>query len=161
MVPCTISCALAAIFIIANIYMMYATTQNNIIAKYEKQLKPEQKAIYQKIVKERTTNYYTGFVIGLALSIGLIMYNHYGRKVPFSAMPLVCMVVGISFLTNYFYYTLAPKQDWMLDHLTSPEDIKAWSEMYKGMKNYYHTGLVLGLISVGFLGFAFRCPKFV
>lgn len=155
--PCTISCAIAAIFIIANIYMMYASTQNNIIAKYEKQLKPEQKAIYRKIVKERTTNYYTGFAIGLALAAVIIMYNRYVVTTPFSTMPLVCIVVSVSFLTNYFYYILAPKKNWMLDHLSNPEDIKAWSEMYKGMQKYYHGGLVLGLIAVGFIGFAFRC----
>ncbi len=157
MAPCAVSCAIAAVFIIANIYMMYATTQNNIIAKYEKQLKPEQKAIYQKIVKERTTNYYTGFGIGFVLSLAIIMYNRYGLKTPFSAMPLVCIVVAISFLTNYFYYVLSPKQNWMLDHLSNPADIKAWSEMYKGMQKYYHTGLALGLVAIGFFGYAFRC----
>jgi hypothetical protein len=29
--------------------------------------------------------------------------------------------------------------------------------MYRGMQKYYHTGLVLGLVSVGALAFAFRC----
>jgi hypothetical protein len=29
--------------------------------------------------------------------------------------------------------------------------------MYKTMSIYYHTGLVLGIIAVGILAFAFRC----
>ena len=39
-------------------------------------------------------------------------------------------------------------------------EMKAWTKMYKGMQRYYHTGLVLGLISVGFAAFAFAAFAF-
>jgi hypothetical protein len=45
----------------------------------------------------------------------------------------------------------------MLDNIKNTDDAKAWLEMYKDMKKYYHTGLVLGIISIGILGFAFKC----
>jgi hypothetical protein len=66
------------------------------------------------------------------------------------------MVVAISFVTNYFYYVLSPKSDWMLNHIKTPEQTKAWLGMYRGMQVYYHTGLVLGLFAVGTFAFAFR-----
>ena len=70
---------------------------------------------------------------------------------------LVCIVTSTAFITNYFYYMLYPKTDWMLNHITNGEQSKLWLEMYKKMSLYYHSGLVLGIIAVGFLAFAFRC----
>jgi hypothetical protein len=45
----------------------------------------------------------------------------------------------------------------MLNHLNSPEENKAWLEMYCEMKYNYHLGFVFGIIAVGMLAFAFRC----
>ena len=70
---------------------------------------------------------------------------------------LVCTVVATAFVTNYFYYMLSPKTDWMLNHLTNKEEIKAWLLMYREMQFNYHMGLVLGIIAVGIFAFAFRC----
>lgn len=74
-----------------------------------------------------------------------------------SNLTMVCLVVSISFLTNYFYYLLSPKSDWMLNHIKDPEQTKAWLYMYRSMQVYYHGGLALGLIAVGVFAFAFRC----
>jgi len=155
--PCTTSCAVSAVFLIGMIYMMYATSVNGIVNNYQNTLTPEQLIIYEKIVTERSRNYYFGFFLGLILAILFIIYNNQIREVPFSAMPLVCIVVAISFLTSYFYYVLSPKTTYMLDHLKTPEETKAWVKMYRGMQLYYHGGLVLGLVAVGFMAFAFRC----
>ena len=70
---------------------------------------------------------------------------------------LVCIVISTSFVTNYFYYSLSRKSDWMLNHMGTPEEVKAWLQMYKEMQYNYHMGLVLGIIAVGILAFAFRC----
>lgn len=154
---CTLSCTISVVFVVAMIYMTYMTTSSGIIKTYEHTLKPEQKALYQKIVQERTTTYYIGYGLGLLLAILFILYNTRFRNVPLSAMPLVCIVVSLSFLTNYFYYVLSPKSTYMLDHLTTPEETKAWLIMYKGMQRNYHMGLLFGVVAVAFLGFAFRC----
>ena len=74
-----------------------------------------------------------------------------------STFSLVCIVMSTCFLTNYFYYMLAPKSDWMLNHSNSPEDTKAWLQMYRAMQFNYHMGFVLGIIGVGIFAFAFRC----
>ena len=72
-------------------------------------------------------------------------------------MSLVCLVLSTSFLTNYFYYMLSPKSDWMLNHVNNKEQTRAWLLMYRDMQYNYHLGLVLGIIAVGVLAFAFRC----
>jgi hypothetical protein len=70
---------------------------------------------------------------------------------------LVCTVMATCFLTNYFYYMLHPKSDWMLNHMGNQEEVKAWLQMYREMQYNYHAGLALGIVGVGVLAFAFRC----
>jgi hypothetical protein len=52
---------------------------------------------------------------------------------------------------------LSPKSDWMLNHVNSPEQTKAWLQMYRAMSYNYHMGLALGILAVGVFAFAFRC----
>jgi hypothetical protein len=154
---CTLSCGVSMVFIIAMIYMMYSIHQSNIIGEYEKTLSDKLLVTYRKIAKERTTIYYFGYFLGFILASLFILYNSKVKKVPLSSMPLVCIVISISFFTNYFYYILSPKTTYMTDHLQTPEEMKAWGKMYRGMQKYYHSGLVLGLIAMGAFAFAFRC----
>ena len=155
--PCKVTCAISAVFIIATIFMMASTSQNNIIKKYESQLSNELKTTYQSIVQERLQNYYIGYTLGFVVAIFILFYNYRFRKIPASSLSVVCTVVAVSFLVNYFYYILAPKKDWMLNHLKTPEETKAWLQMYREMQFNYHLGLVLGIIAVGVFAFAFRC----
>jgi len=154
--PCGISCGVSAVFLIGMIYMNYATYQSNIIVNYQAQLPEKLRKTYSNIVDERTRIYYFGYILGFLLSLVIIFYNVQIKKDRFSPLALVSMVVAISFVTNYFYYTLSPKSDWMLNHITTPDQNKAWLAMYRGMQVYYHTGLVLGLFAVGTFAFAFR-----
>lgn len=155
--PCKLSCAVSLVFIIGMVYMMYSINQSDIIKNYEKSLSEELLPVYKKISQERTSIYYYGYFLGFILALIFIVYNSRVKKVPLSSMPLVCIVISISFFTNYFYYILSPKTTYMTDHLQTPEEIQTWGKMYRGMQKYYHTGLVLGLISIGAFGFAFRC----
>jgi ABC-type Fe3+-siderophore transport system permease subunit len=154
--PCGISCGVSAVFLIGMIYMNYATYQSNIIVNYQAQLPEKLRKTYSNIVDERTRIYYFGYILGFLLSLIIIFYNVQIKKDRFSPLALVSMVVAISFVTNYFYYTLSPKSDWMLNHITTPDQNKAWLAMYRGMQVYYHSGLVLGLFAVGTFAFAFR-----
>lgn len=151
--PCSISCAISAVFIIGMIYMTNATSTNKTIQKYQEQLPQNLKTLYEKIVKERTAIYYQGYILGFIISLFVILYS---RK-HMSSTSVVCTVIAISFLTNYFYYTLAPKTNWMLDSIKTPEQTKAWLKMYRNMQVYYHGGLVLGIVAVAIFAFAFRC----
>ena len=137
------------------IYMNNATTKSQTIKRYEAQLPFDLQETYRKIQQERLGIYYYGYSLGFILSLIIIIYN-YQNKSKLSTSHMVCIVISTSFLTNYFYYMLSPKTSWMLDHIKSPDQTKAWLEMYKSMQKYYHTGLVLGIVAVAFLAIAFR-----
>jgi hypothetical protein len=103
-----------------------------------------------------TISYY-GYGLGLILSLFIIFYNLKIKGMKMNTFALVCTVMATCFLTNYFYYMLSPKSDWMLNHVNNPEQVKAWLQMYREMSYNYHAGLALGIIAVGILAFAFRC----
>ena len=145
---CTVSCMISAVFIIGMIYFYNRRDKSHYKEKMSKDLQDR----YDNIVKERMLISGQGYVAGVILSLLIIFYR--GIKNPFS---LVCTVMATCFLTNYFYYMLHPKSDWMLNHVGSQEEVQAWLQMYREMQYNYHTGLALGIIAVGVFAFAFRC----
>jgi len=159
MAPCTISCSVATVFLIGMIYMNYSIATSQIIVKYKAQLPDNLQKIYEQITHERTTIYYKGYILGFILSLFIILTNVYSDHKMLSTTSMVCLVLATSFLTNYFYYTLSPKKNWMLNYITTPDQTKAWLQMYRGMQIYYHTGLVLGIIALGIFAHAFRPSK--
>lgn len=149
--PCCISCAISCIFIIGMIYFYNATDKSDIVNQYKATLPTDLQQRYEKITSERKWISYQGYSLGLLLSF-VILYNR-GKM---NTISLVCTVMATSFLTNYFYYMLSPKSDWMLNHLNEDQS-KAWLVMYRAMSYNYHVGIVFGILAVGIFVFAFRC----
>jgi uncharacterized membrane protein YkgB len=139
------------------IYFQNATSKSKIVQEYKKQLPSNLQNLYDKITSERLRLNYYGYTLGLILSFIIILYNYSQKRNKLTTTSLVCLVIVVSFFTNYFYYTLSPKSTYMLDHINSPEQTKAWLVMYKEMQYNYHFGMVIGIIGVGVLAFAFRC----
>ena len=154
---CKTSCFISLLFIIAMIYTTNATSNNQVISNYKNQLPPDLQEKYEQITNERKKIYFEGYILGFVLAILVIMMNIYLLNKKLSSSTMICIVISISFITNYFYYMLHPKTDWMLNHIKSPEQTKAWLIMYRNMQYYYHMGFVLGIIAVGILAYAFRC----
>jgi len=155
--PCTISGIFAVIAIVTMIYLTNATQSSNFIQQYQQQLPANLQSLYQEIVKERLHIYYMGYVLGFILSLIIIFYNKQVHpKEKMSLLTITSIVIGVSFITNYFYYILSPKTNWMLDNITTADQNKAWLIMYKHMQVYYHSGLVLGIIAVALISIAFR-----
>ena len=157
--PCIPSCMISAVFIIAMIYFYNIAPKNYVVSKYKSILSPELREKYEKITNERLKISYQGYILGFLLSILIIYYNYSIKnpKLKPNNISLVCIVLSTSFITNYFYYLLYPKSDWMLNYLKKPEEIKAWLELYRTMQFNYHLGLALGIIGVGIFAYAFRC----
>ena len=151
---CTISCMISAVFIIGMIFFYNRTDKSVIVNQYKKKLSFDLQQRYDTIAKERMMISYQGYLLGFILSMFIIVYN---RKVKLSNSSLVCTLIATCFLTNYFYYMLHPKSDWMLNHMGTQEEVNAWLQMYKEMQYNYHAGLVLGIIGSGILAFSFRC----
>ena len=154
---CAISCMISAIFIIGMIYFYNLTDKSAVVKYYKKSLSYDLQTRYEKITKERSNISYQGYFLGILISLGIIFYNVKIKKERLNTASLVCIVVATSFVTNYFYYMLSPKSDWMLNHMNNEEEVKVWLLMYREMQYNYHLGLVLGIIAVGILAFAFRC----
>ena len=146
--PCCVSCMISCIFIIGMIYFYNATDKN----QYKATLSPDLQKKYEEITHERRRISYQGYGLGLLLSFVVIYFS---RKM--NTIALVCTVLATCFLTNYFYYMLSPKSDWMLNHTTNQNDVHAWLLMYRAMSYNYHLGIVFGILAVGMFAFAFRC----
>lgn len=155
--PCSTTCLIATVLIIASIYFQNATSKSKIVKEYKKQLPSNLQNLYEKISKERLRLNYYGYSLGLILSLIIIFYNYSLKKNKLTTTSLVCLVIVVSFLTNYLYYILSPKSTYMLEHINSPEQTKAWLIMYREMQFNYHFGFVVGILAVGVLAFAFRC----
>jgi len=153
---CGISCAISAIFIIGMFYFYELTNKSEIVKQFKEKLSPNLQKRYDKISEERKRISYFGYVLGFILSLFIIFYNLKIKKQKMNNLSLVCTVMAVSFLTNYFYYMLSPKSDWMLNHMENQEEVKAWLVIYRKMQYNYHMGIVLGIIAVGIFAFAFR-----
>ena len=149
---CSISCSISCIFIIGMIYFYNATDKSDIVNKYKATLPIDLQQRYEKITEERRRISYQGYGLGLLLSLVILYFS---RKM--NTISLVCTVMATCFLTNYFYYMLSPKSDWMLNHITNQDQVHAWLLMYRTMSYNYHLGIVFGIIAVGIFAFAFRC----
>ena len=152
---CSISCSISFVFIVGMIYFYNATGKSETVQQYRNTLTAHQQVTYDKIVKERLMISMQGYMLGLVLSLFIIYYNY--QKKGFRPSSVVCLVLATSFITNYFYYKLTPKSDWMLNHVESREQTQAWLKMYKTMQYYYHAGLALGIIGICVFAYAFRC----
>jgi hypothetical protein len=154
--PCSVSCIIAAVFVIGMIYFYNMTGKSEIVKNYKKNLPTDLQKRYEMITAERKKLSYQGYALGVALSVCLIIYNTQLRSERMSASGMVCLVISTAFLTNYFYYVLSPKTDFMLNHIDDQEQAKNWLRMYREMSFNYHSGLALGIVAVGVLAFAFR-----
>ncbi len=154
---CSISCSISAIFIIGMIYFYNMTDKSKIVKHYKEKLPRDLQNLYNKLSRERMAISYQGYILGFIISLFIILYNYFYKIKKLSTVSIICIVLATSFLTNYFYYILHPKSDWMLNHINNPEQTKAWLIMYREMQFNYHMGLVIGILGVGILAFAFRC----
>lgn len=152
---CSITCTISAIFIIGMIYFYNASYKSKAGDVYKNQLNQRQQAAYDRIVKERLGISMKGYGLGAILSLFIILLNYKKKSMQPSAT--VCLVLTTCFLTNYFYYILSPKSDWMLNHVESKDQTQAWLKMYRECSYNYHAGLVLGIVGMGVFAFAFRC----
>jgi uncharacterized membrane protein YkgB len=148
---------ISAVFVIGMIYFYNATDKSEIVKHYKEKLSSDLQKRYDKITKERLTISYYGYGFGFFISLFIIFYNTKIKVVRLNTLSLVCTVMATCFLTNYFFYMLYPKSDWMLNHMHNQQEVRAWLQMYRIMSYSYHMGLVLGILAVGILAFAFRC----
>ena len=154
---CGITCIIALVFLIANIYVMFSCSNN----KKDKQdfmdvLNIKQQETYKNIINERKNIYFMGYGLGILLSIIGYFISKKIFKTRFNNISLVCFVGSITFVTNYLFYILYPKTDYMLLHLSDKKQIEEWLSIYKKMQFKFHSGFVLGIIAVMIFCYSLR-----
>jgi hypothetical protein len=135
---CWTSCTLAFVVLISMAYMVMITDKSSELISV---LNEDQLIRYKKIVKERRNHMIVGYIIGLALSIVAVLSTK-------DKVYQVCYAITITYFASYFYYTLVPKSDYMLIHLETEEQRRAWLAVYLKMKNNYHLSFILGIVFV-------------
>jgi hypothetical protein len=127
--------------------MLFASYSTMSISDQEKNklldlFPPNLDKIYIKITNERRNIYFQGLILGIVVAFLLLtlltITNTYHKVTFFLAVALPISVI---------YYFFIPKSDYMLNHLTTQEENKAWLEVYKQMQQKYLIGFLLGSLS--------------
>lgn len=148
---CYTTCALATGFIGSSLALTFYTRKELLQNQLLDTLDDNQKVIYKSIVEERFTALVTGTIIGLILSA---IYFYLAKTNSAKPQTIICSVIAIIGITQYLYYRLVPKSQWLLIHLDKREQIDAWLEMYKYMSRRCHLGFLLGIVGYALLAWA-------
>lgn len=157
---CGVSCILAIVIIVSNILMTLFMRVNPTMDKYERQLPPELKDKYRLIADERRKIYMWGHIWGAAVGAMILLSLPLLKIKYFSAMSQLCLWVIFVFLFSTAYYVFSPKTSWMLEHIKDAQQSLAWLEMYKYMKNTYHSSFAISALGMAVFLLAFGCGKY-
>jgi hypothetical protein len=144
---CIASCAVGVGLVASSLYVNISPSANEKVERLKSLLNPEQLAIYELVLAERFNLYVRGLLYGVVL--GLIVLFLLGDK-----KLCLCMVVLTILLTQVFYYLMTPKKHYMLQVLTSKEQVDAWLEVYLTMRYRYMLGFTLGVM--GYIAFFYQ-----
>ena len=132
---------------IVGLGMLFATYSTSSISDDEKRklldiFPPELDKIYIKITEERASIYFQGLILGLIASY--LLLSLVSLTTPFHK---AIFFLAITLITSVLYYFIVPKSDYMLNHLQTQEQNKAWLEVYTKMQSKYLFGFILGCLS--------------
>jgi len=115
---------------------------------FEASLDDKQKALYHIIKRERLQLYLTGLTLGTLIALANLYYFNDSQN---SFLATICLFVTISWGFTLFYYMLMPKSTYMVQHLTSQNQIDKWVDVYRDMQWRYIIGFLLGIIAYSLL----------
>tara|TARA_A100000164_G_C21832935_1_gene736235 strand:- start:629 stop:1087 length:459 start_codon:yes stop_codon:yes gene_type:complete len=138
---CVSYCLLGAALLGSSVLTMLTSKTAGVFKRFDNLLDDNQRQVYKSIVQERATIYVQSLILGLVLAV-LVVFNL--KKM--GQTPKVCLFILIALGTNYLMYSLYPKSTYMLEHLRSTEQNKAWLAIYKEMKLRCKIGLILGAL---------------
>ena len=140
---CIKSCLLATMLltsmIISTVAGIFIPIQNRL------QLRSDQKQIYNDIVKDRLKIFLIGLIFGIAIAYSLVTNINVDRS------NKICIFIITTIIVNSIIYTVFPKRDWILRHLTK-DQIDKWLQIYNEMKIKKIVGMSLGIVVYYYLG---------
>ena len=144
---CVSYCFLGAALLGSSIFAMLTSKSAPVFKKFNNLLTEDQQQVYKSIISERASIYTQSLILGIVIAC-IVVFNL--KKI--SKHSRVCLFILLALGTNYLFYSLYPKSTYMLTHLSSQEQNKAWLKIYKEMKLRCHLGLLLGIIGYFLLG---------
>ena len=144
---CISYCFLGAALLGSSILSMLTSKSAPVFKKFHNLLTDDQQQVYKSIISERASIYAQSLILGIVIAC-IVVFNL--KKV--SKHSRVCLFILLALGTNYLGYSLYPKSTYMLEHINTPEQNKAWLEIYKEMKFRCVFGLVLGVLGYLILG---------
>ena len=148
---CVMNCSIAIMFLTATIYLKLTTSRSKQVDALKNVMNKTQSQHYEKIVKERRDISMKGYLLGLVLAFTVLFITKGSKSIKISSTASVCLVGAITLATNYFYYILHPKSDYMILHLEEENQRLLWLSVYRNMQFKYHIGLLLGIVASMFL----------
>ena len=142
-----ISCIIGITLLIGSLSMSLQKRNTNIFNKFYDLLDDKQKRIYEGIVKERFTIYFTGMILGLGL--GIFYYVRSKDKYR------ICKFLAIIYLTKLGFYYIYPKSPLMLYSLKNKMQVDAWADIYTMMKYNWIKSLIIGFIGYLLLSYSY------
>lgn len=140
---CIKSCLLATMLltsmIISTVAGIFIPLQNKL------NLNSYQKEIYNDIVKDRLKIFLIGLVFGIGIAYSLVTNINLDRS------NKICIFIITTIIVNTVIYTIYPKKDWILRHLTK-DQIDNWIKIYNEMKIKKIVGMSLGIVVYYYLG---------
>lgn len=133
-----ISCIIGITLLIGSLSMSLQKRNTDIFQNFYNLLDNKQKQIYEGIVKERFTIYFTGMILGLGLGI----FYYVGSKDKYR----LCKFLAIIYLVKLGFYKVYPKRPLMLYSLSNQKQVEAWADIYTEMKNKWIKSIVIGFI---------------
>tara|TARA_Y100001970_G_scaffold6854_1_gene7843 strand:- start:899 stop:1336 length:438 start_codon:yes stop_codon:yes gene_type:complete len=142
-----LSCIIGITLLIGSLSMSLQKRDTKIFSHFYNLLDSKQKSIYEGIVKERFTIYFTGMILGLGL--GILYYVNSNDKYK------LCKFLAIIYLVKLGFYYVYPKSPLMLYSLSNQKQVEAWADIYSEMKSKW-----IKSIAIGFLGYLLISIKF-
>lgn len=145
MINQSIYCFIAFALLGSSFYFLLTNHKQDKFIYFSSLLTKEQQKILKNITEERLYIYIQGFIIGLIIALVFLRITNIKSNYVF------CIFVAIVLGFTYIHYTLMPKSTYMLEHIETQEQAKAWLEIYKTMKTRCYTGMILGVIALPIL----------
>ena len=145
---CITNCAIGAALVGGTIATALVSKQDTVFREYRSTLNAEQIAALDRIANQRLSLYVQGTILGIVVVTMVALFG--GKKM--SPLTSGCTFVAVVLLTQYFYYILMPKPDWMIRHLRTQEQNTHRLRVYRHMSFRWHMGMLVGLLGFFILG---------
>jgi hypothetical protein len=144
------ACYAAAGLVLASLAVAFFSTAEK--KAFRATLSPEQAQLYDGIVRRRAGIYAGSMLFGSAVAYAALVCMQ--KSGALSGPGAVCTSVAVMTGAAYAAYVLWPKGPFMLEYLTTTEQVRAWTGMYRRMARLFHGGFLMGVAAYALLAWS-------